>query len=227
MFPRPTSNGMNNKILFAIGGVIVGLVLGTVFDGVVFTGVRDGNIGMMGRPMGLTSAPVDGNQNTGGTQMTVNIDRHFIEQMIPHHDGAIAMAALALKKASRPEIKNLAGAIIEAQNKEIGDMKSWYKDWFGTEIPNGGSSMIGGGMMSGSGMHMGGQEDMQTLENANDFDKAFIEAMIPHHQLAVMMAQMLRSGTNRPEMLSLANNIIESQSKEIQEMQSWYKSWYQ
>ena len=76
-------------------------------------------------------------------------------------------------------------------------------------------------------MHMGGQEDMTTLQNANDFDRAFIEAMIPHHQLAVMMAQMLRSGTNRPEMLFLANNIIESQSKEIQEMQSWYRSWYQ
>lgn len=45
-------------------------------------------------------------------------------------------------------------------------------------------------------------------------------------QLAVMMAQMLRSGTSRPEMLSLADAIIESQSKEIQDMQSWYKSWY-
>ena len=81
-------------------------------------------------------------------------------------------------------------------------------------------------MMSGGGMHMGGLEDMQVLENATDFDKAFIEAMIPHHQLAIMMAQMLLSGTNRPEMLSLANNIIESQSKEIKEMQSWYQSWY-
>lgn len=194
---------MNNKILFVIGGVIGGLLLGLIFAGAMFPEVRNGNIGIMG-----------------------NIDRHFIEQMIPHHDGAIAMATLALKEATRSEVKALAEAVIRDQNKEIGDMRDWYKDWFQTEVPKRSSSRMGGGMMSGSGMHMGGQEDMQTLGNANDFDKAFIEAMIPHHQLAVMMAQMLRSGTNRPEMLSLANNIIESQSKEIQEMQSWYESWY-
>ncbi len=206
---------MNDKILFAAGGVIGGLILGIVFAWAAFPGVRSGNIGMTG-----------GNQNTGGTRMMGNIDRHFIEQMIPHHDGAIAMATLALKKAVRPEIKTLAEAVIKDQNKEIGDMRDWYKSWFQTEVPKGNLSPMGGGMMSGSGMHMGGREDVQILENANDFDKAFIEAMILHHQLAVMMAQMLMSGTSRPEMLSLANNIIESQSKEIQEMQDWYRSWY-
>jgi uncharacterized protein (DUF305 family) len=50
--------------------------------------------------------------------------------------------------------------------------------------------------------------------------------MIPHHQLAIMMANMLQSGTNRPEMQQLAKNIISSQSKEIQQMQAWYTQWY-
>ena len=207
---------MNDKILFVTGGVIGGLLLGVVFAGATLPGSRNGYFGMMG-----------GYRNTGGIQATGIIDRHFIEQMTPHHDGAIAMATLALKKATRPEIKTLAEAVIRDQNKEIGDMRNWYTEWFRAEVPEGGLSVMGGGMMSGSGMHMGGQEDMQALQNASDFDKALIEVMIPHHQLAVMMAQMLRSGTNRPEMLSLANNIIESQSREIQQMQSWYKTWYQ
>lgn len=206
---------MNNTILFAVGGIIGGLLVGTVFAGALFPGVGNWNVGMM-RGIG----------NTARIGMTGSIDRHFIEQMIPHHDGAIAMATLALTKATRPEIKTLAEAIIEAQNKEIEDMRSWYTGWFGKSVSEAGISMMGGGMMSGSGMHMGGQEDMQALQNASDFDKAFIEVMVPHHQLAVMMAQMLKSGTNRPEMLTLADNIIESQSKEIQEMQSWYTSWY-
>ena len=105
-------------------------------------------------------------------------------------------------------------------------MQTWYQSWFGKDVSKWSTGMMGGGMMSGSGMHMGGQEDIQTLENAVDFDKAFIEAMIPHHQLAIMMAQMLKSGTNRSEMLTLANNIIESQSKEIGDMQDWYDTWY-
>jgi uncharacterized protein (DUF305 family) len=163
---------------------------------------------------------------SGNNQAASTIDKHFIEQMIPHHEGAIAMANLALQKAKRPEIKTLATAIIAAQTTEIQSMNGWYQDWFGSAVPKVSTGMMGGGMMSQSGMHMGGQEDMTALENASDFDKAFIEEMIPHHQLAIMMANMLQSGTTRPEMQQLAKNIISSQSKEIQQMQSWYVQWY-
>ncbi len=204
---------MNNKIAFGIGGVVVGLVLAGLFGGNMFMGSNNGNSGMMGN-----------NQNTGSNQMMGSIDKHFIEQMIPHHEGAVTMAQLALERSKRPEVKTLATSIIKDQNKEIKDMSEWYKNWFGKDVPKGSTGMMGGGMMSGSGMHMGGQEDMKALENAADFDKAFLEAMIPHHQMAITMAQMLKSGTNRPEMLTLADNIIESQAKEIQQMQGWYSN---
>lgn len=206
---------MNNTLVSAVVGGIIGLVLGTVLVGTVFPGARYGSVGMMGNTPNALGTPVMG-----------GIDRHFIEQMVPHHEGAIAMATVAVTRAVRPEIKTLAGAIIKDQSKEIEDMSAWYKDWFRTEVPDTSTFLMEGGMMSVSGMHMGGQEDIGTLENAADFDKAFIEAMIPHHQLAVMMAQMLRSGTTRPEMLSLADAIIESQSREIQDMRDWYVSWY-
>ncbi len=208
---------MNNKITFGIGGVVVGLVLASVFGGTMFSG---SNNGMMGSNKNMNR------QNTGNNQMMGNIDKHFIEQMIPHHDGAVAMAKLALVKSKRQEIKTLANAIITGQTKEIEDMTSWYKNWYGKDVPKGNVGMIGGGIMPGSGMHMGGAEDMKTLETATDFDKAFLEAMIPHHQLALMMVQMLEAGTTRPEMLQLAKNITSSQSKEIKDMQGWYKAWY-
>src|SRR3989338_4689779 len=149
---------MSEKILVAAGGVIGGLLLGVIFAGATLPGGGSGYFGMMGS-----------NRSTDSIQATGTMDKHFIEQMIPHHEGAIAMATLALTKATRPEIKTLAGAIIEAQNKEIEDMRSWYKGWFGKSVPEVSASMMGGGMMSRSGMHMGGQEDMQALENASDF----------------------------------------------------------
>ncbi len=212
------NNDQNNKILYGVSGIVIGLILAGVF----YPMMRYGVSGMMN--WGNNSAytqPVNQNNQTAGT-----IDKHFIEQMVPHHEGAIAMANLALQKAKHPEIKTLATAIISAQTSEIQSMKSWYQDWFGNTVPKVSPGMMGGGMMSQSGMHMGGQEDMTALENATDFDKVFIEEMIPHHQLAIMMANMLQSGTNRPEMQQLAKNIISSQSKDIQQMQAWYVQWY-
>jgi len=164
-------------------------------------------------------------RNNGVSGISSNIDRHFIEQMIPHHDGAIAMANLALKKSIRPEIKTLAQAILKAQSSENQEMRSWYKNWFGKEVVVN-NSAFSGGMMSGGGMHMGGNSELNDLKSASDFDKEFIEQMIPHHQMAIMMAQMLKSGTNRAEMLQLAENVITSQSNEIEEMRGWYDKWY-
>lgn len=213
------NNNQNNKMLYGIGGVVIGVIFVVMF----YPMVRYGGYGMMN----WRNNSVSNQRVISGTNQTIStIDKHFIEQMVPHHEGAIAMANLALQKAKRPEIKTLATAIIAAQTTEIQSMKGWYQDWFGGAVPKVSSGMMGGGMMSQSGMHMGGQEDMTALENAPDFDKAFIEEMTPHHQLAIMMANMLQSGTNRPEMQQLAKNITTSQSKEIQQMQAWYVQWY-
>lgn len=57
-------------------------------------------------------------------------DRAFLTEMIMHHQGAVEMAKLALTNAKHQEIKDLANAIISAQNKEIADMTRWLKDWY-------------------------------------------------------------------------------------------------
>ena len=205
------NNNQSNKIMYGIGGIVIGLILAAIFAPMMRSG------GMMSW---------NDNQNPSvRSGMTSAIDQHFIEQMIPHHDGAIAMANLALEKAIRPEIKTLAQAILKAQTAENQEMRAWYQDWFGKSVPTGMNPGMGG-MMSQGGMHMGSTQDIDALKNATDFDKEFIEQMIPHHQMAIMMARMLEAGTNRPEMQQLAKNIIKSQSEEIQQMQGWYTNWY-
>lgn len=165
--------------------------------------------------------------------MSQGIDQHFIVQMIPHHEGAIAMARVALERSERPEIRSLANGIIEAQEKEIGDMRAWYESWYGAALPRGGGGM-GMGMSARQspgvgGMRMGGKEgDVDELQSvsASEFDREFILQMIPHHEMAVMMAGMLDATTERPEMKQLADNITTSQSREIDMMRSWLESWY-
>ena len=158
-----------------------------------------------------------------------SIDQHFIEQMIPHHEAAITMANLAFTKAEHKEIQKLSQNIVTSQTLEINQMKEWYKQWFRKDIPEASKGMTGGHMSAGGMMNMGmmgDQSDMTNLQNAKPFDKAFIEEMIPHHQMAVMMAEMLENSTTRPEMKKLAQDIITAQTKEINQMREWYKTWY-
>lgn len=205
---------MNNKTAFVIVGIVIGVVITLILGSTRAVG-----------PMMWGGNYLNDSLTSGRiANVTNSIDRHFIEQMIPHHDGAIAMAELALKRAINPEIKTLAQAIIKAQTEEIGQMESWYQEWFKQSVPQG--SAVMGGMMSRSGMHMGSSQDIDVLRNASDFDKEFIRQMIPHHQMAIMMARMLESGTNRAEMKLLAENIIDSQSEEIIKMQGWFSAWY-
>ena len=212
-------SAQRDPLLFGILGVLIG---GAIVWFFATNAVNNNSTGMM-QMMGM--------RFSNGTRMTTDIDRHFIEQMIPHHEDAIYMAEIASAKANHQEMKNLASNIKKSQSAEIEQMRRWYKDWFGTEVPENIAIMGQHGMTSTSGMHMGmiGDEtDTNLLRNAQtfeDFEREFIKQMIPHHQMAVMMANMLLKSTSRPEMRELAQNIIDAQTKEINDMRQWYKNW--
>lgn len=203
-----------NVILYGIIGLITGVILTILFT----SNVVNNDMTDMMQMMGMHPS----NKSNG---IMSNIDEHFIEQMIPHHEGAIEMAKLAQERATQPEIKTLANSIIKSQSEEITTMKNWYKDWYGTEVPDTADNKLGMGRGMMRGGMMGDTTDTEVLKNAENFDKAFIEEMIPHHQMAVMMANMLAQGTKREEMKTLAKNIIDAQTKEINDMRKWYKAW--
>ncbi len=206
----------NNTFVWGIGGVAVGILL------MLLVAPQWG--GMMGYRNSMMG---QADNTTQGNRMLGSIDSHFIEQMIPHHEDAIAMAGIAGEKAQHPEIKQLAKDITRSQTEEIQKMKTWYKSWYGKDVPDSlsdtGHSMGLGIMRTGM---MGDATDMEKLKTSLTFDKSFIEEMIPHHQMAVMMAQMLQSSTDRPEMKQLATDIITAQTKEINSMRGWYRQWY-
>jgi uncharacterized protein (DUF305 family) len=59
---------------------------------------------------------------------TGNADVDFRTHMIPHHQGAVEMAKVALKHAKDPETKKMAQKIIDDQEKEIAEMQDWLKE---------------------------------------------------------------------------------------------------
>lgn len=187
-----------------------------------------GGMGMGGMGMAGNGTAKDG---IGQMGMMGYADQHFIVMMIPHHDGAIAMADLALSRANRPEIKALAKRIKTSQTSENAQMRAWYKQWYGQDVPAwkpgaGWGWQRGMGMMhSGMGMHSG--TNLTALNTAKDFDRSFIEQMIPHHQMGVMMASMAQTNSQHPQLRELQQSMVRVQSEEITQMQQWYRQWYQ
>lgn len=176
-----------------------------------------GMMGCVGAFLFSQALPFVGEAGMNGREGTV--DAMFIEEMVPHHQDAIDMAELAPSRAEHPEIIELAERIQESQSAENEQMRSWYLEWFDSEVPD----AEGGGMM---GPMMGSDTDLDLLRDAEDFDKEFIEQMVPHHQMAIMMSQMAGRSTDRKEMQELTDSIVETQSREIQDMQRWYREWY-
>ena len=109
--PRRRIFGRPALLLLATGGII------TVS---LWAGTRCLSQGWSGDGMpeygGGAGMPGHGGGVGGPGQMGMGYsDQQFIVMMIPHHDGAIAMADLALTRAKRPEIKALAKSIKASQ----------------------------------------------------------------------------------------------------------------
>lgn len=86
-------------------------------------GVRMGGELMIGDRM-------DMRDDVGQLRSAEPFDQAFVDAMIQHHGSAIDAAQSALRYASRDEIRQLAEAIIDAQSREIDQMREWRAAWY-------------------------------------------------------------------------------------------------
>jgi uncharacterized protein (DUF305 family) len=161
-----------------------------------------------------------------------SLDQQYIDMMVPHHESAVAMAELAMERSQRSELQEFAAAIIAAQSTEIAQLRSWRMEWFGSDEtpPMSAMPMLQGMSMDMPGHDMHGatmdmEQDIRDLESASDFDRAFLEEMIVHHEMAVEASEIVVAGEVRAEIKALAEDVIADQRAEIQQMEAWLASW--
>ncbi|MDI6101394.1 DUF305 domain-containing protein [Actinoplanes sp. NEAU-A12] len=141
-------------------------------------------------------------------------DVMFAQMMIPHHEEAVEMAAMA-DGAAGTQVKDLAAKIKKAQQPEIDTMTGWLTTWGKAPMPD-----MSGGMDHGAMPGAMSESDMAALHDAKGaaFDKQFLTMMIKHHEGAVEMAQDQVAKGSNPQVKALAAKIVTDQEAEIATM---------
>ncbi len=201
---------MFNRLRMATRGIVTALLMATMVATLMglFAGEAAAN------PAQQTQDDLDHLRGLSGQQFEIE----WMSMMIEHHQGAVGMAQLAETRAKHQEIKTVAQNIIRDQNREIGEMTAWLKQWYNADPMPG--MMHGGGMMAGMDMSM-----LQSM-SGDDFDRAFLMMMHEHHRGAIAMAELVPDRATHQELKTLAQNIITSQEAEVMQFRGWAMSWY-
>lgn len=161
----------------------------------------------------------DGEDSAGADAKAT--DGAFIVEMVPHHESAVEMAEMASERAEHPEVETLAEEITSTQTAEIGALERIHQRLFGQS-----TSKADHGTLGLPDHEMGMHMDASELESARPFDRAFIDMMIPHHQGAIRMARVELAQGDDPNLMRIAEAIIDAQAREIEQMNRWRVEWY-
>lgn len=148
------------------------------------------------------------------TQAQARYEIRFMENMIDHHMMAVRMAQVCEQNATHEELRDLCAQIEASQSQEIAQMQSWLRQWYGiTYEPR---------MTPGMERQI---EKLASLGGA-EFEIEFMQMMIEHHEKAVREGERCVERAYHPELIQLCQNIVQTQTEEIQTMQTWLSEWY-
>ena len=138
----------------------------------------------------------------------------FMTDMIDHHTMAIRMAEICLMKAIHEELRSTCENIIATQTDERTMMQMWLQDWYGISY----SPEMKPGMMN--------QIEKLSQLSAAEFEIEFMQDMIRHHYRAVIEGAHCMERAYHEELKDLCENIVQTQTREIQMMRDWLCQWY-
>jgi uncharacterized protein (DUF305 family) len=152
-------------------------------------------------------------------------DVRFMQGMIVHHAQAVEMTALVDARSGRADVRLLASRIAMAQEDEMALMRRWLENRHETAPEPGAHGGDHGHHGPGHDLMPGMLDagEMARLREAagEEFDRLFLEAMIRHHEGAlIMVAELLATdgAAQEPEIFQFASHVESDQRIEIDRM---------
>ncbi|WP_171074074.1 DUF305 domain-containing protein [Nonomuraea basaltis] len=201
--------------------VIAGIAAGSVLATAVVTGVAvaAGNAQpphatrWQQQSYGHDFGPMSGMWPMGRMHPTsVGSEFDYLAEMVAHHQEAVT-AARQLQRSGRAEMRALGASIVKTQTAEIATMKTWLAAWY-----PGRSTVVDYQAM---------MRDLSRL-SGDALDEAFLQDMIPHHMVAVMMSQQLlmRGQAEHGEVRAFAAGVRDAQHTEMFQMRHYLSDWF-
>jgi len=143
-------------------------------------------------------------------------DVMFAQMMVSHLEQGIDLAVVATAKATKQQVKDLAGAVDATQREELTMLKSWLKLWGRPETPSSDPNVHA----AHGGMPLLDAKVINDIKEKNgaEFDLTFLNLMTGHQGGAVEMARTeLKDGSN-PETTAYADRVAKSRQGQIAQM---------
>lgn len=136
------------------------------------------------------------------------VDLRYLNAMISHHRGAMLLAEQAKAYSNRIEIKELAEKILTNEPGAIDELYAWKKDWYND------ARKVKDPVVANLGIY------------DDKFDLRFLNALIAHHEMGLLMTKDIKTKSSRLEVLNNADAVETFLKDTLEVFKNWRKDWY-
>ncbi|WP_270240761.1 DUF305 domain-containing protein [Kocuria marina] len=148
----------------------------------------------------------------------------FLAEIIPHHRAAIEMSQLELERGVSPDIRTHAENIIANQQHQIDQFTRWLEEWYGLTPEEAMAQVPAEAQEEMKILEEETQmmiEELSAVEAGDDFDVAFVQKMIPHHNSGIIEFLEPQSRAVHPQLRVAATAGITTQQAQVADFRTW------
>jgi len=144
-------------------------------------------------------------------------DVMFVQMIVAHHRQGIAIAEIGAERATRADLKVLAGAIVATEKDEAARLEGWLKVWKQPAAADPAAHGAHGGMPVTSEKKIA---KLRTTSRAK-VDKAVLDLLIAHQDDAIRLARYETAGGRNINAVGYAKQVDESRTAQIGQMRGY------